>query len=160
MENIMVWIWLAVTIIAIVVEIITPELVSIWFAIGGIVSIAFSFIPGLPWWGEIIIFAVISMVLLLALRPIVKKYFKRGDVATNSDRIIGQEIRMITQADFDTLGSAKIGDVVWSVKSEDGSVLSANEVVQVVEMDGNKLVARHVENLEDPKRTDADKYVA
>ena len=49
MENIMVWIWLAVTVIAIVVEIITPELVSLWFAIGGIVGIAFSFIPGLPW---------------------------------------------------------------------------------------------------------------
>ena len=47
MENIMVWIWLAVTVIAIVVEIITPELVSLWFAIGGIVGIAFSFIPGL-----------------------------------------------------------------------------------------------------------------
>jgi len=49
MENIMVWIWLAVTVIAIVVEIITPELVSLWFAIGGIVGIAFSFIPGLPY---------------------------------------------------------------------------------------------------------------
>lgn len=151
MENIMVWIWLAVTIIAIVVEIITPEMVSLWFAIGGIVSIAFSFIPGLPWWGEIIIFAVISMVLLLALRPIVTKYFKRKNVATNADRIIGQEIRMITQADFDTLGSAKIGDVVWSVKSADGSVLTADEVVKVVELDGNKLIACHTNN---PVRSD------
>ena len=107
MENIMVWIWLAVTVIAIVVEIITPELVSLWFAIGGIVGIAFSFIPGLPWWGEIIIFAVLSMILLLSLRPVLSKYLKRKSLATNVDRLIGQDIRMITQADFDNLGTAK-----------------------------------------------------
>lgn len=89
MENIMVWIWLAVTVIAIVVEIITPELVSLWFAIGGIVGIAFSFIPGLPWWGEIIIFAVLSMILLLSLRPVLSKYLKRKSLATNVDRLIG-----------------------------------------------------------------------
>ncbi len=146
MENIMVWIWLAVTVIAIVVEIITPELVSLWFAIGGIVGIAFSFIPGLPWWGEIIIFAVLSMILLLSLRPVLSKYLKRKSLATNVDRLIGQDIRMITQADFDNLGTAKIGDVVWSVKSENQSSLMADEIVRIVAVDGNKLIARHIEN--------------
>ena len=146
MENIMVWIWLAVTVIAIVVEIITPELVSLWFAIGGIVGIAFSFIPGLPWWGEIIIFAVLSMILLRSLRPVLSKYLKRKSLATNVDRLIGQDIRMITQADFDNLGTAKIGDVVWSVKSENQSSLLADEIVRIVAVDGNKLIARHIEN--------------
>ncbi len=146
MENIMVWIWLAVTVIAIVVEIITPELVSLWFAIGGIVGIAFSFIPGLPWWGEIIIFAVLSMILLLSLRPVLSKYLKRKSLATNVDRLIGQDIRMITQADFDNLGTAKIGDIVWSVKSENQSSLLADEIVRIVAVDGNKLIARHIEN--------------
>lgn len=146
MENIMVWIWLAVTVIAIGVEIITPELVSLWFAIGGIVGIAFSFIPGLPWWGEIIIFAVLSMILLLSLRPVLSKYLKRKSLATNVDRLIGQDIRMITQADFDNLGTAKIGDVVWSVKSENQSSLLADEIVRIVAVDGNKLIARHIEN--------------
>ncbi len=146
MENIMVWIWLAVTVIAIVVEIITPELVSLWFAIGGIVGIAFSFIPGLPWWGEIIIFAVLSMILLLSLRPVLSKYLKRKSLATNVDRLIGQDIRMITQADFDNLGTAKVGDVVWSVKSENQSSLLADEIVRIVAVDGNKLIARHIEN--------------
>lgn len=146
MENIMVWIWLAVTVIAIVVEIITPELVSLWFAIGGIVGIAFSFIPGLPWWGEIIIFAVLSMILLLSLRPVLSKYLKRKSLATNVDRLIGQDIRMITQADFDNLGTAKIGDVVWSVKSENQSSLLADEIVRIVAVYGNKLIARHIEN--------------
>ncbi|MCM1306376.1 MAG: NfeD family protein [Bacteroides sp.] len=144
MESIMVWIWLAVTIIAIVVELITPELVSIWFAVGGIIGIIFSFIPGLPWWGEVIIFAIVSMALLFAVRPVVKKYFGNKRVATNTDRIIGKEVRMLSRADFDNLGSAKIGDVVWSVKSENETPLLADEIVQIVAVDGNKLIARHV----------------
>lgn len=144
MENIMVWIWLVVTLIAVIVEIITPELVSLWFAIGGVFGIAFSFIPGLPWWGEVIIFAIVSVTLLLSLRPIIKKYYKRKIAGTNVDRLIGQEVRMLTQADFDNLGSVKIGDVVWSVKSENGSTLFVDEVVKIVAVDGNKLVASHV----------------
>lgn len=53
---------------------------------------------------------------------------------------------MITQADFDNLGTAKIGDVVWSVKSENQSSLLADEIVRIVAVDGNKLIARHIEN--------------
>jgi len=144
MEEIMVWIWLAVTVIAAITELATIQFVSLWFAVGGIVGIAFSFIPGLPWWGEIIIFAVISSALLFALRPIIKKKLmkKTADDETNLDRIIGKKVRMITEADFDNMGSAKVGDVVWSVKSEDGSAIAADEVVSVIAIDGNKLIVR------------------
>ena len=151
MENIMVWIWLGVTILAIVVELLTPELVSLWFAIGGIVGIAFSFIPGLPWWGEIIIFAIVSLVLLLTLRPVLKKYLKNKNLKTNTDRLVGQEVRVLTQADFDTLGTVKIGDVIWNVKSSDGTALLADEIVKIVQIDGNKLIACHLNDIADNK---------
>lgn len=157
MEGIMVWIWLAVTIVAIVIELITPELVSLWFAVGGIVGIVFSFIPGLPWWGEVIIFAIVSMALLLSVRPVLKKYFHHRSVATNADRIIGKEVRMLSHADFDNLGSAKIGDVVWSVKSENETSLLENEIVRVVAVDGNKLIARHVGGIEDEAAADIER---
>ena len=145
MENIMTWIWLAVTVIAIIIELTTPQLISIWFAVGGVVCIVFSFIPGLPWWGEIIIFATISVALLFALRPFVAKYLKSKNLKTNIDRIIGKEIRMLSQADFDNLGTAKLGDVVWTVKSADGDVLRTDEIVKIVNIDGNKLIASHIE---------------
>ena len=148
-ESVMVWIWLGITILAIIVEIATPELVSLWFAIGGIVGIAFSFIPGLPWWGEVIIFAAVSLILLLSLRPVLNKYLKRKTLKTNVDGMIGREIRILTQADFDNLGTAKIGDVVWNVKSKDESSLLKDEIVRIVEVDGNKLIAEHIEQPSD-----------
>ncbi len=147
MENYMVWLWLAVTVIAAIIELATPQLISIWFSVAGVVGIAFSFIPNLPWWGEVIIFAIISVVLLFTLRPLIKKRLKarKPDDDTNLDRIIGSKVRMISQADFDNLGTAKVGDVVWHVKSQDGSDLPTDEIVEIVSVEGNKLIAKHCE---------------
>lgn len=147
MENLMVWIWLAVTVIAVLVELATPQLVSIWFAAAGVVGIIFSFIPGLPWWGEVIIVAAVSVALLFTLRPFLKKKFMLSKINrdTNLDRLIGLRVRMLSQADFDSLGLAKVGDVVWSIKSCDGSDLPADEIVEIVSIDGNKLIAKHCE---------------
>lgn len=143
----MVWLWLAVTVIAAIIELATPQLISIWFSVAGVVGIAFSFIPNLPWWGEVIIFAIISVVLLFTLRPLIKKRLKarKPDDDTNLDRIIGSKVRMISQADFDNLGTAKVGDVVWHVKSQDGSDLPTDEIVEIVSVEGNKLIAKHCE---------------
>ena len=60
---------------------------------------------------------------------------------TNLDLIVGMYVRMIKQADFDNLGEAKIGDVIWSIKSKDGDVLQENEIVKIVAIEGNKLIA-------------------
>lgn len=147
MESIMVWIWLAVAVASLIIEFVTPELVSIWFGISAAVCIAFSFIPGLPWWGEIIIFACLAILLLVLLRPVVKRLLRKDkDVRTNLDRIIGSQLRMITQADFDHLGTAKVNDVVWNIKSRDGDVLEVDKVVRVVDIDGNKLIAVRVDD--------------
>ena len=143
MENLMVWIWLAVTVIAALIELATPQLISIWFAAAGVVGIIFSFIPGLPWWGEVIIFAAVAIVLIFTLRPFIKKRLKSNKLKTNIDRIVGQKVRMLSQADFDNLGTARLGDIVWSVKPEDeNTVLHVDEIVEIVSIDGNKLIVK------------------
>jgi len=141
--NFMVWVWLAVFAAALVVELCTPQFVSLWFSLAAAVCLGLSFIPTLPWWGQIIIFAVLSTVLLVALRPICNKYFLRKKVATNADSLIGREVRMLKEANFDQLGQAKVGDVVWSVKAKDDSTLTEGEVVTIVAIEGNKLIAEH-----------------
>ena len=42
MENYMVWIWLGIFVISVVVEASTQELVSIWFALAAIITLALS----------------------------------------------------------------------------------------------------------------------
>ena len=81
--------------------------------------------------------------MMVFLRPIVKKVLdKNSEGKTNLDNIIGQKVRMLSTADFDKLGSAKINDVVWNIKSADDSVLNEGDIVEIVEISGNKLIAK------------------
>lgn len=61
----MVWFWLAFFVIALVVEVITADMISIWFALAAIPSfiIALVFEESLVW--QIVSFILISGVLLL-----------------------------------------------------------------------------------------------
>ncbi|MBO4555054.1 MAG: NfeD family protein [Clostridia bacterium] len=139
---IIVSVWAAITVAATLIEVFTPQLVSIWFAIAGAVCVGLSFIPGLPVWGTVIIFAVLSVILLFALRPTLSKLMKKNkDLKTNVDSLIGKKVRMTAQADFDNLGQARVGDVVWSVKSQNGEILKEGEIVEIIDVDGNKLIA-------------------
>ncbi len=139
---VMVAVWTAITVAAVLIEVFTPQLVSIWFAIAGGVCIGLAFVPGLPFWANIIIFAVLSIILLLTLRPTLTKLVKKNkDLKTNVDSLVGLKVRMIKSATFDELGQAKVGDVVWSVKAKDDIELAEGEIVEVVEVDGNKLIA-------------------
>lgn len=144
MANVMVWVWLAVIIMALVVELSTTQLVSIWFALAAAISLGLSFIPNFVWWAQILVFAVLSVGLFFAFRPLATKWLKRHEgreTDTNMDLLIGAYVRLIKGADFDTLGEAKIGDVVWNVKSKDGLILDRDEIVKIVAIEGNKLIA-------------------
>ena len=144
MENFMTWVWLAVIVIALVIELSTTQLVSFWFAISGAIAIGLSFIPGFPWWAQVLVFSVLSVVSFFAFRPFVIKWqqaHQGKDTDTNLDLIIGMYVRLIKSADFDNLGEAKIGDVVWSVKPSRDMILEAGEIVKIVAIEGNKLIA-------------------
>ena len=143
MENFMVWIWLSVVIISLIIELSTTQLVSIWFTLSGAISLGLSFIPSFPWWAQVLVFAVLSVISFFTLRPVLMKWVnKKGrETDTNLDLIKGMYVRMLTQADFDNLGTAKIGDVVWNVKSKDAQILDEGEIVKIVAIEGNKLIA-------------------
>ena len=144
MDNIMVWVWLSVVIISMIIELSTVQLVSFWFALGAAITLGLSFIPGFPWWAQVLVFAAISVASFFAFRPLVMKWQQKHqgkDTNTNLDLIIGMYVRVLKPADFDSLGEAKIGDVVWSIKSKDGKILDKDEIVKIVAIEGNKLIA-------------------
>ena len=58
MEQYLWIVWLAIFVIAVAVEASGPSLVSIWFAIAALVTMIISFIPGVAWWIELIVFIV------------------------------------------------------------------------------------------------------
>ena len=139
----MTWIWLGVTLLAIVAELFTTELISIWFVGGGIVAIILSFFEGIGWQWQLLAFVLVTELILTFLRPVVKKYFtKNNDGNTNIEALKSQKVRMLSAATFDQLGTVKINGIVWSVKSQNGETLEEGSIVKIVEISGTKLIVK------------------
>ena len=145
MEAYMWIVWLGIFVLALVIEALSPELVSIWFAAGAIVSLIVSFIPGAAWWIEVIIFIVISATTLLCLRPLIKKFMKRNIVNSNVDEMIHKKGKMIKGCDEYNHGEVKINGVIWTAQSSDEKTpIDAGALVEVLSIDGNKLVVKEI----------------
>ena len=146
MEQYLWIIWLVIFIAMLVVEASSPALVSIWFAVGALITLIISFIPGVPYWVEIIVFVAISASTLLALRPMFKRFLKRDIYKSNVDSIEGKRGFVVEEISELSPGSIKIGDIKWSaVPLNKDETLHINDVVEVVSINGNKLTVKKVE---------------
>lgn len=147
MEQYMWIIWLALFVVMLVIEGAGPGLVSIWFSFGALIALLVSFIPGVAWWIELIVFVVVSVATLLALRPVVKRFYKRNNIRTNVDSFVGKRGYVIEDITFLKPGAIKIGDVSWTaIPIDKNAKILENEVIEVVAINGNKLVVKKVED--------------
>lgn len=141
------WIlWLVIFITMVVVEASGPNLVSIWFAVGSLVALIISLIPGVAWWIELIVFIVVSATTLFALRPICKGFLKRNLFNSNIDSFAGKKGLVVEEISFLNPGLVRIGDIKWSaVPLNKDEKICVDEVVEVVSVNGNKLTVKKVE---------------
>ena len=147
MEQYMWIIWLALFVVMLVIEGAGPGLVSIWFSFGALIALLVSFIPGVAWWIELIVFVVVSVATLLAFRPVVKRFYKRNNIRTNVDSFVGKRGYVIEDITFLKPGAIKIGDVSWTaIPIDKNAKILENEVIEVVAINGNKLVVKKVED--------------
>lgn len=138
-------IWLLATIVFIVIEAVTYQLVSVWFAGGCVASmIALLINPDLSMTVQLAICVVVSAILLIATRPIVKKTVNQKAEPTNVDALIGK-IAVVTE-DIDNIisgGAAQLDGKEWTARSSDGSVIKKGSRVTVERIDGIKLIVKN-----------------
>lgn len=135
-------IWLGLAVLAAAVEAATPQLVSIWFAVGGVAACITSLFVDLIWI-QIIVFVAVTGVALILTRPLAKKLREKNVAHTNSDRYVGQEGVVITAIDNDAaVGQVRVGSSVWTARSADGSPIPEGAKVTVTAIEGVKLIVR------------------
>ena len=140
-------VWLALMVVFVLLEAGTVSMVSIWFAVGALAAMVASLLSA-PLWLQIVLFAVISTALLLALRPFVRKFINPRLTKTNVDAIIGAE-GFVTET-IDNLAAAgrvKIGHMEWAARSSSGEKLEPGTRVQVDRVEGVKVFVTPVEIL-------------
>lgn len=143
--NIMFWIWLAVIIGTVVLELITTDVVSIWFTFGAIIPCILAASTNLHYGWQIVIFLIISAILIACLRKITLKFlFRNSNIKTNTDALIGQRFRMLEKTDFETIGKIKIKDVEWTAVGDNQQTIEKGTIVEIVKISGNKLLVKEV----------------
>lgn len=130
-------VWILVFIIAIVVEISTQELVSIWFSVGAIPAIILAAF-GLSFWWQLGTFAVVSAIAFVLSQIFLKKRIKINSSATNADSLVGNEILVVSRVTPTSIGEGRVRDVVWTIASDE--TIEKDEFAIVKEIKGNKLI--------------------
>ncbi|MCH5317879.1 MAG: NfeD family protein [Eubacterium sp.] len=141
----MIWIWIAVIVAAIVVEVASMQLLSIWFAIGGVAALITSFLTQ-NIVIQIVVFAVVSAIALALIFPAVRRSLKKEHVKTNADRYIGK-LAVVTEniSNIDAKGQVKVDNQIWSARSNDGRDLPVGTKVVVLRIEGVKLIVSAAE---------------
>ena len=124
-ESYMIYIWLGITVLSLVIEAFTTELISIWVAGGALVALILSAINGVPYYAEIIVFVVLSIILILFTRPMCKKYLMRNERKTNVDTIIGIKCAVSEEITPLKHGKVKIYGVEWTAISSNGTTIES-----------------------------------
>ena len=144
----MMWLWLSLAVLLLVVELATTQFVSIWFSasalVTGIIVAIFEGMP-IPW--QITIFVVLSVVALLATKPLVKKLTKKANKDKTNLELNIDKTAVVTETidNIKETGAIKINGLVWTARSIDDSVIEVGEIVIFKEISGNKaLVSKKI----------------
>ena len=132
-------VWFALMVFFIFLEVSTVALVSTWFAVGSLGAMIAAICGG-PVWLQCVLFFVISLVLLLLLRRVLRKYFTPRLVKTNVDSVIGMEGLVMAKIDNAyASGQVKLGGMEWSARSTSGEVIEPGERIRVDRIEGVKV---------------------
>ena len=138
----MVYVWLAVMALAVFLEAVTMTLVSVWCAVGALVTV-FAAYFGVSLQAQILIFVGVSIVVAAVARPLARRYADPHRVPTNADRVLGMEARVTETINNEyPTGAVYVDGKTWTARSADGAVISKGELVEVQWMEGVKLFVR------------------
>ncbi len=133
-------IWLVAAIIFLIIEALSVQLISIWLAGGAIVAMVLALF-NVNFWIQVLVFAIVSLLLIILTRPLVKRILSKNVEATNADRSIGKEAAVTSEIN-NVLGKGQVNlaGQIWSARSSDDSVINEGETVIVEKIDGVKLI--------------------
>ena len=133
-------IWMVLMVGFLIAEAACPcHLVSIWFAAGALVAGIVAICNGAVWL-QVVLFLAVSIGLLIAMFPLVKKFMKPKIINTNVDSVIGTQGYVTEDIDnMDAVGQVKLGGMYWSARSASGQQIPKGTLVQVERIEGVKL---------------------
>lgn len=129
-------IWVIISIVCLILELSSGDFFLLCFAIGSAVAAIIAGCGASLTW-QIILFAVVSALSLLLVRPaLIKKLHKPHRVRlSNAEAMVGQEGRVSERIEANGFGRVAIDGDDWKARSIDDSAIEKDQRVRVVKMD-------------------------
>ncbi len=136
--------WLVISGVFFIIEMITIGFLVFWLGVGAILACIVSLFTD-----SIIIqtavFVISSIILIFLTKPLVKKFSSKDNLKTNAYSIIGKKGIVIKDISSESsIGQVKVSSEVWSAVSESKNAIAKNTKVEVVAIDGVKVIVRPV----------------
>lgn len=130
-----VWLWVVAAVACGIIEVLSVSFVFLMLSVGALAAAVIAGAGGGAYL-QIGVFAVVSVVLLMAVRPFLKGrlYQSAPDVRTNTDALIGTggyALSTITVRD----GRVRLRGAEWSARSQAGTIPEGAPVV-IIGIDG------------------------
>ena len=129
-------IWVIISIVCLILELSSGDFFILCFAIGAAVAAIIAGCGASLTW-QIIVFAIVSALSLLLVRPaLIKKLHKpHKERLSNAEAMIGQQGRVSEPIVAGGYGRVAIDGDDWKAKSVDGSAIDKDVRVRVVKME-------------------------
>ena len=88
------------------------------------------------------VFLISSALLIYFTKPLAKDFLHIGSEKTNVEAVIGLDGPVIKGIERYATGQVKINGQIWSALSEDGEPIEVGVKVQVVAVEGVKLIVK------------------
>lgn len=130
-------IWLIAGVLLAAAEALTGDFFLLMIAGGALATAGVSAVTEFPVWVDAIVFGVVSLTLVLGVRPILlRKFAKPPVLATGVAALSGKSALVLEQVSA-LEGQVKIGGEVWTARPLDETeVYAPGTTVTVMEIDG------------------------
>lgn len=124
-----------------IIELIIPALVSIWFAIAAFITMFLALVIN-SFTTQVVIFILISLVLLVFTKKIVTIFLKPDMDKINKEML--EDNGLVTKVINSNKYEVKFKGVIWTAISNDE--LNIGDVVKIVGYKGNKVIIKRKVN--------------
>ena len=132
----MIWIWLGLVVTLTLIELLTTNLVTIWYIASALVALILSFFVD-SYVVQFSVFVVLGTILLFTTRDYLLKLVVKNKEKTNLDRVVGMNGIVTEEITKKNPGEVKVDGKRWSATSS--TKLIAGEKVKILKINGVKV---------------------
>ena len=127
--------WLLAAVLLLLGEMATNALVFL-MPFGGAIAAAVLAVAGVPWYGQLSAFVVVTLALIGFVRPVAVRRQSGPGLRTGAAALVGQEAMVTTRVDVHR-GQIRLDGQIWSARALDPEgIFEPGEAVHVAAIDG------------------------